>query len=63
MNWGRIKEHSEDFCEELDNVGKVLTALRNTVTEMKNTPQDVNKRWGDKECISDLEARVMQTAQ
>ena len=34
--------------------------MENTITEMKNTLERINSRWGDIERISDLENRITE---
>ena len=41
-----------------------MSELKNTITEMKNTLEGINSRLGDtKECIRDLEGRIMEITQ
>ena len=37
--------------------------MENTITEMKNTLERINSRWGDIERISDLENRITEITQ
>ena len=41
-----------------------MSQLRNKITEMKNTLEEINRRVGDtEECLSNLEYTVMEITQ
>ena len=57
----RMEELSEAFNKEIENIKKNQSELRNTITEIKNTPGGINSWLEDaKEHISNLEDRVME---
>ena len=61
---GKRLEHSENFNKELENIKKNQWKLENTITEMKNTLERINRRLNGKEkCISDLEDRITEITQ
>ena len=63
---GRImKEHSKKFNNELQNIQKNETELKNTITEIfKNAQEVINSRFKDiEECISNLEDRLLEISQ
>ena len=63
---GRImKGHSKKFNNELENIQKNETELKNTITEIfKNAQEVINSRFNDiEECISNLEDRLVQIPQ
>ena len=42
----RMDEHSEKFNKELQNI-KNWTVMKDTITEMKNTPEGINNRLNE----------------
>ena len=50
----------EGFNKELENT-KTQTEIRNTINEMKNTLEVINRKLDDaKECISKLEDTIVE---
>ena len=62
----RIDEHSENINKELENIKKnqSVSVLNNTITAMNYKLEGINSKLGDIEkCKSDLEDRIMESAQ
>ena len=60
----RIDGHSENFNEELENIKKNQSDLKNTITETENTLEGINSILDDtEEYISVLEGRIMKITQ
>lgn len=59
-----MRELSETFNKEIENIEKNQSGLKNTVTEVKNTLERITNRLEDvEEQISNLKDRVMETTQ
>ena len=60
----RMQGLSENFNEDLENIRKNQSKLKNTITEIKNTPKGINSRVDDtEELISDLKDRIVKITQ
>lgn len=46
---GRIVEEHNENLKELENIKKIQSELKDTVTEIQNTPEGINNRLGDTE--------------
>ena len=52
----RIVVHSEKFINELGNIKKTQSEMKNSIAEVKNTLEEMNIRLSDtEECINTLE--------
>ena len=59
----RMDELSEDFNEELENIKKNQLELKNTVMEMKNSLEGINRVDDTEEGISELDERLEEITQ
>ena len=55
---------SEIFNKELENIKENQTELKNTITKMRNIPEEINNRLNDaEEWTCELEVRVVEITQ
>ena len=60
----RIDEYSENCNKETENMKQKRSELMNTIIEMENTLEGVNRRPRDiQECIRDLKDGMMESIQ
>lgn len=55
----RVKQVSETFNKEMENVKKNQSELKNTVTEIKHILEEIDSRLVDAEYINNLEDEVI----
>ena len=58
-----MDEHNENFKEEIENIKKNQSDLKNIITEIKNTLEGNNRLDDVEEQSSNLEDRVLEITQ
>ena len=56
----RMKELSTTFNKKIENIKKNLAELKTLITEMKNTPEGINRLVDIEKYISDLGDKVIE---